>query len=108
MRRDELYLKDIIDAAEAIERFIGKKSHRHFLDDEILQSAVLQKLIVIGEAAGRTSKDFRGKHPNIEWEAIAAFRNIAVHEYFAVNWEIVWNTATGDVPAMRKEIKPLL
>lgn len=108
MRRDNLYLKDIDDAAEAIGRFIGKKSHRNFLDDEILQSAILQKLIVIGEAAARISSDFRKKHPEIEWEAIIAFRNIAVHEYFGVNWEIVWNTATGDVPGLKKQINGVM
>lgn len=105
MRHDDLYLDDIDDAAGAIERFIGKKQYRDFLKDEVLQSAVLQKLIVIGEAAGRISKDFRKRHPGIEWESIIAFRYIAVHEYFAVNWEIVWNTATDEVPALRKQLK---
>lgn len=105
MRHDDLYLKDIDDAAGAIERFIGKKQYRGFLKDEVLQSAVLQKLIVIGEAAARISQEFRKGHPGIEWESIVAFRNIAVHEYFAVNWKIVWNTATDEVPALRKQLK---
>ena len=100
MRRDKLYIQDIEDACKAIGRFIADFDYKKFLKDEVLQSAILQKLIVIGEAAGRVSREYRTRHPEIEWEAIVAFRNIAVHEYFSVNWEIVWTTAVDDVPEL--------
>jgi len=66
-----------------------------------------KKLIVIGEAAARLPRSFTERHPEIEWVDIVAFRNIAVHEYFAVDWKIVWVTATEDVPLLReKDQKP--
>jgi uncharacterized protein with HEPN domain len=68
----------------------------------------LQKLIVIGEAAARLSDEFQQKSPEIPWADIVGFRNIAVHEYFAVNWQIVWATATRDVPMLREQISKLL
>ena len=104
MRRDELYLRDILDAADAIGRFVAGMPEERFAGAEIVQSAVLQKLTVIGEAAARVSAAFRRQHPQIPWTEIAAFRNIAVHAYFSVNWSIVWTTATGDVPALRRQI----
>jgi uncharacterized protein with HEPN domain len=108
MRPEKLYLLDIIDAADAIQRFCEPVGEEQFLQDELRQSAVLQKLIVIGEAAARLPGDFRARHKEIEWEDIVGFRNIAVHEYFAILWQIVWNTAIQDVPVLRKTIHTIL
>jgi len=74
----------------------------------LLRSAVLQKLSIIGEAAARLPKEFRGRHADVEWRDIVAFRNIAVHAYFAVQWSIVWTTATQDVPALRQKVLQVL
>ena len=108
MRPEKLYLLDIVEAADAIQRFCALVDEGEFLLDELRQSAVLQKLIVIGEAAAHLPGEFRKKHNDIEWEDIVGFRNIAVHEYFAVLWQIVWNTAAQDVPDLRIRIAQIL
>lgn len=108
MPRDKLYLLDIVAAAEAIERFLTGISKGGFLDEELVQAAVLQKLSVIGEAAARLSKELRGKQAQLAWQDIAGFRNIAVHQYFAVNWEIVWITATVDTPLLKDQVEQIL
>jgi uncharacterized protein with HEPN domain len=104
MRPEKLYLTDIVDAADAIARFVAGIRYDDFVRDELRQSAVLQKLIVIGEAAARLSPDFQASHPAVEWADIVGFRNIAVHEYFAVNWSIVWVTVTEDVPFLQNQV----
>jgi uncharacterized protein with HEPN domain len=76
--------------------------------DELRQSGVLQKLIVIGEAAAHLSREFRDRHPEIEWADIVGFRNIAVHEYFGVSWRIVWVTAMDDVPDLHARVSEIL
>jgi uncharacterized protein with HEPN domain len=108
MRTEALYLDDIIDAADAIARFLDGLEKDTFLSEELYQSAVLQKLIVIGEAASRLSTDFRARHAAIVWPDIVGLRNIAVHEYFGVSWETVWNTAKLDVPVLREQIAAIL
>jgi len=108
MRREELYLTDIVEAADAIQRFVEGIQREDFFDDELRQSAVLQKLIVIGEAAARLPPEFRERRPEIEWADIVGFRNIAVHEYFSVNWSIVWVAATQDAPELRQKIAKVL
>jgi uncharacterized protein with HEPN domain len=108
MRPEKLYLLDIIDASEAIQRFCESTNEDEFLKDELRQSAILQKLIIIGEAASRLPFQFREKHRNIEWEDIIGFRNIAVHEYFAILWEIVWNTALQDVPDLKIKVQIII
>lgn len=107
-RTDRLHLIDMMEASEAIQRFIEPIDEAQFFQDELRQSAVLQKITVIGEAAGRLSDEFQNMHPEIEWRDIVGFRNIAVHEYFAVMWEIVWNTAVDEVPALRTAISKIL
>ncbi|WP_448601360.1 HepT-like ribonuclease domain-containing protein [Thermoflexus hugenholtzii] len=108
MGPERLYLQDILDACDAIQRFLQRTDETAFMQDELIQSAVLQKLIVIGEAAARLPRSFTEQHPELEWADILAFRNIAVHEYFALDWQIVWVTATEDVPLLRQKIQALL
>lgn len=108
MPREELYLQDIVECAAAVERFLDGVDKDKFLADEILQNAVLLKLIVTGEAAARISKELKDRHPKVEWGAIVAFRNIAVHAYFSIKWEIVWKTATTHLKTTGKQISEIL
>lgn len=108
MRREQLYLTDIVDAADAIKRFIDGVDEDAFNRSDLLQSAVLQKLAVIGEAVSRLPEDLRHRYPSIPWRRIVAFRNIAVHAYFSVDWSIVWVAATQDTPDLRREVASIL
>ena len=108
MRPEKLYLTDIIEAADAIERFCEGISFDQVIKEEMRQAAILQKLIIIGEAAAHLPDTFYQQHKDIPWVDIIGFRNIAVHEYFAMQWDIVWETATYDVPILRKQIIKLL
>lgn len=65
MRPEKLYLLDIVDAADSIHRFCDPVDFNQFLQDELRQSAVLQKLIVIGEAAAHLPADFRKRHTHL-------------------------------------------
>ena len=108
MRPEQLYLTDIVDAANATARFLIDTPREAFMADDLRQSAVLQKLIVIGEAAARLPASFTASHADVEWPDIVGFRNIAVHKYFSVDRSIVWTTATQDVPALRSKIAAIL
>ena len=108
VRPEKLYLLDILEAADVVWRFCDPVDENEFLKDELRQSAVLQKLTVIGVTAARLPVLFKEKHPEVEWEDIIGFRNIAVHEYFAVIWKIVWDTAMLDVPELRLKVAQIL
>jgi uncharacterized protein with HEPN domain len=102
MRSDALYMADILDAIEAIERFVNGFDEARFLADELVQSAVLQKLSIIGEAAARLSDATRDDFPEIPWKEIVGFRKIAVHAYFSVDWRIVFVTVADDLPLLKQ------
>lgn len=108
MRPEKLYLTDIVEAAQSIARFVRGESFDEFEQNEMMNSAVLQKLTVIGEAASRLPKEFTNRFPEIPWVDIIAFRNIAVHEYFAIRWDIVWTAATEEVPLLKEQIEKIL
>ena len=103
MRSEKLYLRDIVDATQAIAKFLTGKDRDAFFNDDLLQSSVLQKLTVIGEVASRISKDLKDKYGEIGWHDIVAFRNIAVHAYFSIDWSIVWKAATKNAPELRRK-----
>jgi uncharacterized protein with HEPN domain len=69
---------------------------------------VLYKLTVIGEAANRMSGELRGRHDRIPWREIVGFRDVAVHEYFAVEWHVVWRVASRQVPELEANVTGIL
>ena len=108
MRPEKLYLTDIVEAAQSIARFVMGQGFEEFEQNEMMNSAVLQKLTVIGEAASRLPKEFTNRFPEIPWVDIIGFRNIAVHEYFAIRWDIAWTAATEEVPALKEQVDKIL
>lgn len=108
MRRELLYLKDIVEACDSIRDFLAEMDFSKFLASDLHQAAILQRLTVIGEAASRLPQEFRDAYPAVDWRGIVAFRNIAVHAYFAVQWDVVWATAVDDVPVLRRQAADIL
>jgi uncharacterized protein with HEPN domain len=108
MRSEKLYLTDIIEATDAISRFIAEVDRDEFANDEMRQSAVVQKILVIGEAASHISETLRDKYPEIEWPKIVGMRHILVHGYFGIDLDIVWQVATRRVPELRNQIARIL
>ncbi|MBI5329147.1 MAG: DUF86 domain-containing protein [Betaproteobacteria bacterium] len=107
MRSDRLYLADILDAITLIEHWLAPCDEDRFLGDELLQSAVLQKLATIGEAVARLSDETKQGAPEVPWKEIVGFRNTAVHAYFSVDWRIVFITAKDDLPTLLAAVQKL-
>jgi uncharacterized protein with HEPN domain len=81
-------------------------SYAEFIEDEKTIFAVVRALEIVGEAVKNIPETVRKKYPKIPWKDMAGMRDILIHEYFEVNLEVLWNTATQDIPkalpAMRK------
>ncbi len=108
MRREILYLTDIVEAADYIADFISGMEREQFLQSELVRSAVVQKLAIIGEAAARISPGLKGQEPQVPWAQVVAFRNILVHAYFGVDWDEVWQVAVSRCPSLREQIAKIL
>lgn len=108
MRHDRLYLNDIVEAAGHIAEFIAGADFQAFQRSEMLRGAVVQKLGVIGETAAQVSPDQTSRHPEVPWPQLVAFRNILIHAYFGIDWDVVWRAATNRCPVLRGQIANIL
>ena len=78
------------------------------MGDEVAQAAILHHLTVIGEAANRVSADLKARHSEIPWSRIASQRNRVVHDYFGLDWVLLWKTITESVPLLLDQVKRIL
>lgn len=108
MRRDAALLDDIANSSRQIQQILVKADLAKILVDEILQAAILHHLAVIGEAAGRVSPELRERHSDIPWTQMSSQRNRVVHEYFGIDWQLVWKTIAEDLPVLRERIAAIL
>lgn len=103
-REDGLFLSDILSSIEKIEKFTLELSYEDFLKNDMALDAVLRNFEIIGEASTHVSEETRLKYPGIPWGKMKSMRNILIHEYFGVDFEIIWKTLKGSLPELKKEI----
>ena len=94
------FIKDIIDAMDKVTLFISGFDEEQFRQDDKTIFAVIRALEIIGEATKRIPESIRQSHPTIPWRAMAGMRDKLIHDYTIVNLEVVWKTATEDIPSL--------
>jgi uncharacterized protein with HEPN domain len=108
MRRDAERLQDILEALDSVAQIIAGRTEAEFLSNTILCYAVAHRLTVVGEAAGRISREMTDANSSVPWPDIVGLRNILVHQYFGIHWPLVWKTASEDAPMLRSRIAEIL
>jgi len=103
-RDAEAYREDMIRAADLIRGFIRGVTRAKFDTDLLIRSAVERQLGIIGEGAACFPEWARRQYPSIPWKAIAAFRQIVVHQYWFVDLDEAWAAATKDAPTLAKAL----
>jgi uncharacterized protein with HEPN domain len=103
-----LYLRDIVEASDDIMEFVDGVSKEDFLDSKLIRWAVVQRLGVIGEGSVKISAGIKSKHPSVDWGQIIGARNILIHTYFKIDWEIIWNTVQNDIPDLRRQVLKII
>jgi uncharacterized protein with HEPN domain len=101
MRSDIERLKDIAEAVAAVEKY-ATRGRSAFEKDELIQTWVLHHLLILGEAAAKISDEFKEKHTEIPWSKVVGMRNILVHNYFGIDFDVVWGVVESDLPQLKK------
>ena len=70
--------------------------------------AVLYRLLLLGEIASALPDALRDRYPDVAWRQIRAFRNLAVHKYFGVDWAVVWKIAQDEVPLLEEQAMAIM
>jgi len=89
-RDPHLLIHDILEAGEKILAYTAGMTFDEFALDNKTSDAVIRNFEIIGEAANRLPEEFRVQHSQIDWHRIRGFRNRIVHDYFGIDYEIVW------------------
>jgi len=106
MKNDKVYVDQILDSIRKIESFVGGIDKENFSTNFLVQSAVIMQLTLIGEVSKKISDDLKSKI-NLPWKEIAGFRDKAIHNYFDINLDIVWNTISIDLPPLNGELEKI-
>jgi len=106
-RGDRELLSDVQEAIGRIHAYTNALSYEKFRKDLKTQDAVVRNLAILGEAVKGLSADFKRKHKNIKWKDIAGMRDRLVHDYFGVNWEIVWDVVKTKLPELDAQLARL-
>ena len=107
MRDDRERLLDIQEAISSIERY-AVKGRKAFEADELIQIWVIHHLQIIGEAGRALSEQFRMEHPEVNWSGMIGARNVLVHHYFGVDWDVMWGVVQSDLPILKQRIDSIL
>ncbi|MBU3923582.1 MAG: DUF86 domain-containing protein [Nanoarchaeota archaeon] len=107
MRKENMYLKDILESISNIMEFVKGFSKEDFMGDKKTQSAVVRELEIIGEAVKNISEETREKYPEIEWRNIAGARDVFIHGYFKVDNERVWDVVENYLKGLREKIEKI-
>jgi len=105
MSRSNLeYIRHMLDEIDYIER-AGKGIDREvFLRDETLRRSFVRSIEIVGESAKKVSEDFRGQHSEIEWRKIAGMRDRLIHDYFGVDYGLVWDVVETNLPKLKRQL----
>src|SRR3989344_3419894 len=103
MKNDKVYINFILDSVRKIEQYTSGVNKESFKKDELRQSGVLVQLTLIGELSKKISDEIKNKI-DLPWKDITGFRDRAVHNYFDIKVDVVWDTIQEDIPVLKREL----
>lgn len=106
-RTYRLYLNDIIQSMNKIEKYSQGLDYDSFVRNEMVVDAVLRNIEVIGEAAAQIPEIVKQENSNIPWKKIIGLRNIVIHEYFGVDLDNIWKIVTENIPETKPQLEEM-
>ena len=108
MKHNEVYLRHILDEIIFLLRTTENLDYNSFFENEMYTRAFTRSFEIIGEAVKNLSPDFRKEHNDIEWKKIAGMRDRIIHQYFSVDYEILWDAIQNKLPEIKEKIQIIL
>ncbi|CCQ54373.1 HepT-like ribonuclease domain-containing protein [Crocosphaera watsonii WH 8501] len=102
------YLRHILDETNYLITTSQGLNKKDFINDQTLKRAWVRSLEIIGEAVKQLPPNFRTDYPEIEWRKIAGMRDKLIHNYFGVDYDIVWDAVINEIPHLEQKIMQIL
>jgi uncharacterized protein with HEPN domain len=90
----------MLDHAREAVALLSDTNRESYRDQRVLQLALTRLVEIVGEAANRTSDATRQAHPDVPWPQIIGMRNRLIHGYDVIDYDLLWDTVTGDLPEL--------
>src|SRR5262249_31721580 len=103
-RADRELLGDILEAIRRAEVYMAGESYEQFLVDTKTQDSVIRTLEIVGEATKKLSPALRERYPEIPWKNKAGVRDKLIHDYFGVNFDVVWQIVREELPSLAVQV----
>jgi uncharacterized protein with HEPN domain len=102
---DKIRLQHILDSINDILIFTEGIDYNAYISDYKLRLAVVKLIENIGEASNGISSGTINSLPDIEWSLLKGIRNVLVHEYFGIDYEMIWNSIQENIPELKVKIE---
>ncbi len=102
---DNERVEHILYVIDCLDSFMFGANEELFLENEQLKFACYGCLVMISEGTILLSTELKNELNKIQWSQLKGFRNRVIHEYFRLDWKIVWNIIQNNIPILKFELE---
>lgn len=108
MKDDRVLLAHILKEMVFLKKICRGRSSDDLLSDDYFSYAVVRAIEIIGETSKSISPALKARYPEIDWREMAGMRDHVIHRYFEINWNIVWDVVSNEIPILEPKIASML
>ena len=106
--KDSRRLRSMLQIIDKLLNYCERETLDTFLSNVMLLDACAMNILVLGEQVSRLSDDCQERHTQVDWTAIYGLRNRVAHDYFGVNFEILWDVIQNDLKPLKLQLTEIL